>query len=207
MKTKTKILLSMTFIFFLLGFTNIINIFFNFKHTIVSNAFEKSELVANIVKDGLTAHMVNNTMPKRKYFLDQISKNNEIKSLWIIRGDNVKKQYGDGFIDENIQDKIDETVLKNGKTQQILTENINEMILRVTIPYIATHKNESIDCLSCHNVQEGDTLGAISMEFDISKLRTNGAVTLLKIISINLIFVTLILLLINYYISPFTRLL
>jgi hypothetical protein len=121
MKTKTKILLVVTFILVVLGFANLINIFFNFKNTIVSNAFEKSELVANIVKDGLTAHMVNNTMPKRKYFLDQISNNKEIKSLWIVRGENVKKQYGDGLIDESVQDKIDEDVIKNGKIKKYHT--------------------------------------------------------------------------------------
>jgi len=206
MKTKTKILLIVTLILFVLGFANLVNIFFNFKNTIVSNAFEKSELVANIVKDGLTAHMLNNTMPKRKYFLDQISNNKEIKSLWIVRGENVKKQYGEGLIDENIQDKTDKYVLESGKIKKILIEDINQMLLRVTIPYKATNKVGSINCMSCHDVKKGDTLGAISMEFDISKLRTKGAITLLKIIGINFIFIVLILLLINYYISPFTKL-
>jgi len=206
MKTKSKILLIVAFILLILGLANLINIVFNFRDTSISNAFEKSKMAANIVKDGLTAHMVNGTMPQREYFLKQISSNKEIKSLWIVRGKNVTKQYGEGFSDETMRDEIDKNVLKTGKIQKKLTENLNQAILRVTIPYIATDKTKAANCLTCHDVKNGDILGVVSMEFDISKLRTEGVVTLLKVISINLLFVILILLLINYYITPFTKL-
>ncbi len=206
MKTKSKILLLVAFIFLLLGLANLANVVFNFRDTSVSSAFEKSKMVANIVKDGLTAHMVNGIMSKREYFLEQISSNKEIKSLWIVRGANVIKQYGKGFNDETMRDKIDQEVLKTGKIQKKLTEDLNKVILRVTIPYIATNRTKTTNCLSCHDVKQGETLGAISMEFDISSLRTEGMLTLFKMIGINLLFVVVMLLLINYYITPFTKL-
>ncbi|MEA2091324.1 MAG: GGDEF domain-containing protein, partial [Campylobacterota bacterium] len=206
MKTKSKLLLIVTLMLLGLGLANLVNIFLNFRNTSISNAVEKSKMAANIVKDGLTAHMVNGIMPERGYFLKQISTNEEIKSLWIVRGENVTKQYGDGLIDESPKDSIDENVLRTGKLQKQLTEDINKMILRVTIPYIATKEAGVGNCISCHEVKNGDTLGAISMEFDISTMRTEGAITLFKIMGINLLFIIFILFLINYYISPFTKL-
>ena len=206
MKTKTKLLLVATLMLFGLGLANLVNIFLNFRETSIANAVEKSKMAANIVKDGLTAHMVNGMMPQREYFLKQISTNKEIKSLWLVRGKNVVDQYGDGFMDETTRDEIDKNVLKSGKLQKELNEDINQMVLRVTIPYTATNQAGTINCLSCHDVKKGATLGVISMEFDISKIRTDGAVTLLKIAGMNLIFVIMILFLINYYVSPFTKL-
>lgn len=206
MKTKSKLLLIVTLMLLGLGLANLINIFLNFRDTSISNAVEKSKMAANIVRDGLTAHMVNGMMPQREYFLQQISSNEEIKSLWLVRGENVIKQYGAGFTDETPRDKIDENVLHSGKLQKQLREDINQMILRVTIPYTATNIAGTTNCLSCHDVQKGDTLGAISMEFDISTIRTAGAITLFKIMGINLVFVIFILFLMNYYITPFTKL-
>ena len=69
-------------------------------------------MTANIVRDGLTAHMVNGMMDKRQYFLDKIATNNNIKSLWIARGENVIKQYGEGLNTETIRDEIDKEVLR-----------------------------------------------------------------------------------------------
>ena len=206
MKTKSKLLLIVTLMLFGLGLANLINIFLNFRDSSISNAVEKSKMAANIVKDGLTAHMINGVMPQREYFLKQISNNEEIKSLWIVRGENVTKQYGDGLVDETPKDEIDKNVLKSGKLKKHLTEDINKMILRVSIPYIATNEAGASNCLSCHDVNNGDTLGAISMEFDISTLRTEGAITLFKIMGVNLFFIIFILFLINYYVTPFTKL-
>ena len=206
MKTKSKVLLIITLILIGLGFANLINIIFNFRDTTISNAVEKSKMAANIVRDGLTAHMVNGMMPHRAYFLEQISSNKKIKSLWVVRGKNVINQYGPGFRDEAMRDAIDKKVLQTGKIEKKLTENLEKVILRVTIPYIATNEIGRSNCMTCHNVKDGDILGAVSMEFDISTLRTDSILTLMKIVGINLIFVIFILLLANYYITPFTKL-
>ncbi len=40
------------------------------------------------------------------------------------------------------------------------------------------------NCLNCHDVNIGDTLGVISMKFDISNMRNSGMITILKILVI-----------------------
>ena len=206
MKAKTKLLIIVALMLLGLTTATIINVALNFRSYSVKGAIDKSNLTATIVRDGLTAHMVNGIMEKRQYFLDQISNNDKIKSLWLIRSENVKKQYGNGFDNEIIRDDIDREVLKNGKTVRKIIEKTDSITLRVTIPYSATSTSAQDSCLNCHDVKYGDTLGAISMEFDISDMRNTGLLTILKILAINLLFLVIVLYLIKYYITPYTRL-
>lgn len=206
MTTKSRLLIIVTFMLLALTTATIINISLNFREYSINSAVEKSQMAANIVKDGLTAHMVNGMMDKRQYFLDKIATSNNIKSLWIARGENVISQYGEGLHSETIRDALDAQVLKTGESIQKITENTKDTTLRVTIPYKASTPADNTNCISCHNVNRGDTLGIISMEFDISDMRSSGMMTILKILGINLLFIIVVLLLINYYVTPYMNL-
>src|SRR3989338_7659822 len=118
MTTKSRLLLIVTFMLLGLTAATIVNISLNFREYSINSAVEKSRMAANIVKDGLTAHMVNGMMDKRQYFLDKIATSNNIKSLWIARGDKVIAQYGEGLYAETIRDEIDKEVLKTGESIQ-----------------------------------------------------------------------------------------
>lgn len=206
MRAKSKLLLIVTFMLLTLGIATIINVALNFREYSINSAVDKAKMTASIVEDGLTAHMVNGIMDKREYFLNQISHNDDIKSLWLVRSENVIKQYGEGFNNEVPRDAIDDKVISTGKISKIITEHADEITLRVTIPYIANASNDRPNCLSCHDVKRDDTLGAISMEFDISNMRMAGTLTILKILGINLLFIIIALVLINRYVTPYTKL-
>lgn len=205
MQTKSKLLFIVTLMLLALGGATIINVSLNFRDYSIKSAIEKSTMTAAIVKDGLTAHMVNGIMDKRQYFLDQISNNNdEVKSLWLVRSENVIKQYGEGLYSETVRDAIDKEVLKTGKMVKEVSETTDRIIMRVSIPYKAN--TNGTNCLSCHDVQRGDTLGAVSMEFDITNMRNTGMLTIIKILGINILFIAIVLLLINYYVTPYMKL-
>jgi len=207
MQTKYRLLFIVTVMLLALGAATTLNVALNFREYSIKNAKEKAKTIAVVVKDGLTAHMVNKIMDKRQYFLDQISNSNEqVKELWIVRGENVIKQYGAGLYSETVRDAIDKEVLRTGKTVSTIDETADKIIMRVSIPYNATVTNNGAECLSCHKVKRGDTLGAISMEFDITSMRSDGLITIIKIIGINLLFILVVLYLINHYITPYMRL-
>ncbi len=205
MRTKIRLLIVVTLMLLGLAIATIINVSLNFREYNIKSAVDKAKLTATIVIDGLTTHMVHGIMDKRQFFLDQVSANDDIKSLWVIRGQKVIDQYGEGFNTETIRDAIDAKVLKTGKIHQEIIEGVDNISLRVTIPYIATAKVGNPNCLNCHNVDRKDTLGAISMTYDISSMRTNSLFTLSKILGINFLFIILALFLINYYVTPFLR--
>ena len=206
MQTKLRLLFTVTILLLTLGIATIINVSLNFREYSINSAVSKANMTATIVQDGLTAHMVNGIMDKRNFFLKQISTNDEIKSLWIVRSDNVIKQFGKGYNDELPRDGIDNQVLKTGQSVQKIIEHTDNILLRMTIPYKAVVSMDNPNCLSCHDVQRGDTLGAISMEFDITNMRNNGMITILKILGINIIFIIIILLVLNYYVTPYMKL-
>ncbi|MEA2073055.1 MAG: GGDEF domain-containing protein [Campylobacterota bacterium] len=207
MQTKSKLLFIVTLMLLALGGATIINVSLNFRDYSIKGAVEKATLTAKVVKDGLTAHMLSGIMEKRHYFLEQISHNNpEVSSLWLVRSPKVIEQYGKGLNNEVLKDAIDKEVLTSGKMYTKVNEHTDRIQLRVTIPYNATTNGNETNCLSCHNVQRGDTLGAISMEFDITDMRSAGLITILKILGLNILFIIIVLVLINYYVTPYMKL-
>lgn len=205
MNTNKKILLIVTLMLLALTAATIINVGLNFRDYAYNNAIEKSKMTAEIVRDGLTAHMVNGIMDKRDFFLRNIANAKDVEALWIVRSDKVIEQFGEGLKNEKPRDAIDEQVLSSGLEVREIKEDTKTAKLRVTIPYIATAYGNP-NCLECHAVQEGDVLGAISLEFNIDQIRHAGTLTILKIFLINLVFIIIAIWVTNHYIKPYMKL-
>ncbi|MDP2849441.1 MAG: GGDEF domain-containing protein [Sulfuricurvum sp.] len=205
MNANRKILFIVALMLIGLAVATITNVALNFRDYGYNNAIEKSKMTAEIVRDGLTAHMVNGIMDKREFFLGNIANIKDVQALWIVRADSVIKQYGEGMQNEKPRDAMDRKVLKEGITVREIREDPKNAVLRVTIPYTATAYGNP-NCLTCHNVQEGDVLGAISMEFNINEIRQTGAMTIAKIFAINVIFIIIALWVTNHYFKPYMKL-
>ena len=170
---------------------------------IISAKNEASE-ISQLVKDGLTSHMINGTMDKRDTFVNSVTSLKGIKSLWIIRGEKVIKEYGNGSKNEQPRDDIDKKVLKSGKTYFKVNDSIfsSNSSVRVTIPYKAVSNNQ-INCFQCHNVKYNDVLGAISIELDISQIKHSGVEFLYLIILATVILIFVIMLITNIILKPY----
>ncbi len=169
MNTNRKILFIVAFMLMGLAVATITNVALNFRDYGYANALEKSKMTAEMVRDGLTAHMVNGIMDKRQFFLSNVAQTRDIQAIWLVRSPTVIAQHGEGFKNEHPRDAIDRKVLKEGRIISSIRENSQEAVLRVTIPYIASADGNP-NCLSCHQAKEGDVLGAISMEFSINDI-------------------------------------
>ncbi len=205
MNSQKKLLLIVTVMLLILMTAIVINVALNFREYSYKSALDKANATAEYVRDGLTAHMVNSIMDKREFFLNNIKNHKDIKDFWIIRSPKVIEQFGPGFKNEGARDELDKEVIKTGKMRYEIEENSDKAILRVTIPYIASAYG-SPNCLQCHNAKEGDVLGAISVKFDIQDTRNAGILTIAKIIGINIVFLIIALLSINYFFKPIVTL-
>ena len=171
-ESNKNIFTSITIVMLVLFIAMIINITINLGDFGFNSAKTKAELVAESVKNGLTAHMVNGMMQNIDFFLNQTKNLENIDDLWIVRSDAVIKQYGDGK--EYPRDDIDKQVLKKGITIEDINENfMARSSYRITIPYKA-EQTKQIDCLSCHEAKIGETLGVISMVITIDDLKLTG---------------------------------
>ena len=205
MSIKQKILSRVAAMFVLATAIIIFIVSLNFRDYGLTAAQDKAHIIAELVKTGLTAHMINGTMDQRDTFLDGIARTKDIESLWVVRGENVVKQYGPPRPMEYPRDEIDKNVLKTGKMEEVLIENSDSAFLRVTIPYRAT-ADEQAKCLQCHDTKLGETLGAITMEFDIMSIRDEGVKTIVNILLTVLVAIILIVILTNRIINPYLEL-
>ncbi len=164
-----KIIYKFSIVSFMIVLVISLFILYSFRSNNMKLLFNNAENISNIVRSGLTSHMINGNMNQVDTFINSVSNTQNIKQLWLVRGDLVANQFG--RIEKRVvRDKIDEEVLKTGKTKYQIDENFVKTTMRITIPYNISKQND-IDCTKCHNAQASDTLGAISMEFDISDMK------------------------------------
>lgn len=206
MNTKTKVTLTLFFTMLVLFIVMLINITLHFKEYGIASIENKAESVAETVKDSLTSHMVNGVIANRSLFLEQIGELKNVNKIWIVRAENVTQQYGNGFSNETPKDTIDNEVLKTGKTQKVVNDNIfSESSFRITIPYNATSSGK-INCIECHHAKEGETLGAITIELSMDDLKDAGLNTITYTAGIAFVLIIFILLFVNKLINPYLSL-
>nr|MDA8388786.1 methyl-accepting chemotaxis protein [Nitrospiraceae bacterium] len=89
-------------------------------------------------------------------FLGQMGNIADVK---VIRGDGVSGQYGAGSGSVS-PDSVDDDVLKTGIEKVVIDGDY----IRGVYPYVASSNYMGRNCLSCHNVKQGDVLGVVSIK-------------------------------------------
>jgi len=183
----------------------LINSTINFRNYGLVSVENKAKTVAQSIKHGLTAHMINGVMDKRLIFLNELKNLPDIEDIWIVRGKSVIEQYGKGLYGEGIRDDIDKLVIEKGVIGKEVNEHIfSKSSFRITIPYTA-EITPYIDCTKCHNAKIGDTLGAISMVINIDDLKAEGMNDILINALIAVVLIVVILIIVNFTISPYVE--
>jgi diguanylate cyclase (GGDEF)-like protein len=204
MHGSKKILTITSMMLLVFALVVIVIVSINFRDFSQEQEIQKAKNVAYLVRDGLTAHMVNGTMDQRELFLDNAKDSSSALKVWIFRSQKVIEQYGKGYNNEVTKDAIDNQVIQTGKAEQVIDETLNKATLRITIPYIATTENKP-NCLECHtNSQEGDVLGGITMVFSMDDIRTNAVITLIKILGITMVAILIFIYITSGLLKPYT---
>lgn len=178
---------------------------YNLRNSGIESAINKAKAISEVVKNGLTAHMINGNMDQRKTFLQSISNMDTVDRLWIVRSKAVEEQFGAASEIETVRDEIDEAVLKTGKMEYHLNEGFSKTSLRITLPYNATN-DDKINCLNCHNVKYGETLGVVSLKLDITDLKQLGLESIYIIVIITIISIIFIIFISSNILKPYLEL-
>ncbi|WP_320036026.1 GGDEF domain-containing protein [Halarcobacter sp.] len=207
MKTKNKIILLVISIISFMFILITADMVYNFREYGIKSIDDKAHAIAKTVEHALTSQMVSGVIDDRELFLSQLKNIPNIDKIWLSRGQKVIELYGVGLLNEHVKDSVDEEVLRTGKTKRVIDENIfSESNYRITIPYNATSAGK-INCISCHsNADEGDTLGAITIQMSIDESKQVGIKTMTNTITIALILMVVIIFILNIIISPFLSL-
>ncbi len=204
--TKKKVLTTVLFLFIILTLIISTNIIVNFKTFSESVALNQANSIALSIRDSLTSDMVNNTMDKRELFLNNMIKHQKVQNLHLFRSKKVIELFGNGTSNENMYSNLEAKVAKEGKRSYEIHENLDKAIISIAIPYIAK-KNETPNCLQCHtNAKDGDVLGVISMDVDITPVRSEGVVITVKIIAITIVFLIIAMFIGRRFVKPYIKL-
>ncbi|MDA8230904.1 MAG: diguanylate cyclase [Magnetospirillum sp.] len=141
-----------------------------FRSFSIASSSEHIRTAAEIVRVHLTESMIDGVMDKRASFLHRLMEVKDLASARVVRSPLVIKQFGAGFAEESASDDIEESVLRDGKPRYRIVETANDTFIRGTIPFIASSRG-SPNCLQCHQVAEGDVLGAVTMLVSIGALK------------------------------------
>ena len=105
----------------------------------------------------------------RSLFLKKMGVSENLKELRVVRGKGVNDEFGPGLPEEQVVDDMDRAVLAGGKAiYKLSTDDKDGATLRAVIPYIATKEYRTSKCLDCHAVDEGATVGVVSIKTDVS---------------------------------------
>jgi len=157
-------------------------------HNILQN---EATAISGAIKAGLTSHMKAGIMDKRDYFLNEIQTIHDIKQIAIIRAPAVNRQFGVGQLEKEINslaNKVFQT-----KLPEFIIDDFGAIpTIRAVIPYIATMQG-NLNCLSCHQVEEGTVLGAVDITLDVTKYRIMASWILMVLLVASLIIILLII--------------
>lgn len=159
-----------------------------FEHQVLTAAEARAVAVGDGAINGLNTLMLTKAgkdevisdKKSRALFIEKMGKSENIKEMRIIRGKGIDDEFDGGLPQEQIVDDMDRSVLASGKIEHKRIINRNgESQLRTVMPFIATKNYRSINCLECHGVEDGATIGAASIIIDI-----NADVSMIKTINL-----------------------
>jgi diguanylate cyclase (GGDEF)-like protein len=164
-------------------------------------ATEHVHSAAEIVRVSLTESMINGVIKNRESFLVRLKEVEGLESARVVRSSLVEKQFGKGLLQESPADDIERSVLTRGKPIYEVTERHGAAVFRGTIPFTATAKGTP-NCLQCHQVQEGDVLGAVTLTISLEKLKTQAIITVGWIVGIVAFFALFLVLVLRRLVLP-----
>ena len=146
------------------------------EHQILNAAEERTVVVADGVINGLNTFMVTKIGDKdvisdvaaRLMFVQKMGAADNVKELRIVRGKGTNDEFGAGPPQSQPVDEMDRSVLATGKKEfKTMKGADGHPLLRVVLPFLAMKNFRTINCLSCHGVDEGSVLGVASVTVDI----------------------------------------
>ncbi|QEW07767.1 diguanylate cyclase [Nitrincola iocasae] len=175
-KLQTKIIFALSSVMLLLTLVITVASLASFRDFSIRAATEHTRTAAEVIRVALTEAMLNGTIDKRDSLLGRIANVNGLDEARVIRGPQVKQQFGDGLLGEMTADTTDLNVLSSGESVFTLNGGILSPEFRATIPYIATSDGD-VNCLLCHNVPENTVLGAVTLTASIEHMKSAAIMT------------------------------
>ncbi len=153
-------------------------VYYQMRSSIMENVQMRAESTAMQVIDSANMLMVTGMISdpnNRKLMIKKIIEGQHLKSLRLLRTEQVVRQFGPGLPEEHLNDpkvrEVIENSVKAGRPIPYFSlEHVDgKPVFRAITPYIESHDFHETDCLMCHQVKVGSSNGASEIVIDLSK--------------------------------------
>ena len=118
--------------------------------------------------DGLNTMMVTGTINNRDVLREKVMAPEDVLDVRVIRSDQLNAMYGAGNAAEQRREPLDMKAL-GGERVEHYSDNEAGRVYTLIEPVIASENYQGVNCLGCHQAQEGDVLGAIRVDYSLAK--------------------------------------
>lgn len=144
--------------------------FYNDEKVLAEHFVEKNlESVAINYFDSVNTMMLTGTIANRKIIQDKIASQDGIVEARIIRAPALTKIFGAGNADQVAKSDFDREGLAGTKAFKQFTEDGKRMMSFI-MPIEASDDYRGTNCLTCHQVNNGEMLGAVKITYDLSSV-------------------------------------
>jgi len=118
--------------------------------------------------DGLNTMMVTGTISNREVLRGKVMAPEDVLDVRVIRSDQLNQMFGGGTKAEQTRDPGDKQALEGERIERY-SSNDDGRIYTLIEPVIAREDYQGVNCLGCHQAQEGDVLGAIRVDYSLAE--------------------------------------
>ncbi len=198
---KNKILSVLILVFALLIAVTTTITTINEREMVMDLAVDKTEQITRTYFDNVNTMMLSGTMAQRSILRDKLLKTDGIQAVKIIRGDAVRKVYGDGNPEQIVEDDLDRQGLKSKEEIVVKGENSNGRTVTVIVPMYASKNYKGTNCLLCHVTEEGNLLGTVRVDYSLEHLDKLIDANMLALSGVNIVVMFVGLIIITWYIG------
>ncbi|EKO3859987.1 HAMP domain-containing protein [Vibrio harveyi] len=121
--------------------------------------------------DSLNMMMLTGTMSQKETLRQKALAQEGIEQVRVLRADAVSKFYGQGQTNQQPLDDIDQRALSGELVIEPISAEWGKGLV-VALPMKSSEDYRGTNCVSCHIAPEGEVLGAIRLEYNMSHVNT-----------------------------------
>ncbi|MDK9558980.1 methyl-accepting chemotaxis protein [Marinobacter sp. M216] len=117
--------------------------------------------------DGLNTMMVTGTIANRDLLREKVMAPDEVLDIRVVRSDHLNRMFGKGTAAEQKRDALDRQALA-GERVESYSSNADGRVYTLVEPVVASENYQGVNCLGCHQAEEGQVLGAIRVDYSLA---------------------------------------
>ncbi|MBY6237409.1 HAMP domain-containing protein [Vibrio harveyi] len=121
--------------------------------------------------DSLNMMMLTGTMSQKETLRQKALAQEGIEQVRVLRADAVSKFYGQGQTNQQPLDDIDQRALSGELVIEPISAEWGKGLV-IALPMKSSEDYRGTNCVSCHIAPEGEVLGAIRLEYNMSHVNT-----------------------------------